>query len=237
MTGVLLLGVHARRWASPGSSSAGIRTRRGRSSSAPSRRGALPVVGDRHRALHPRRRHRRRRDAEPLLRHPRLPHPGDDLRLRRRSTCMLVLRHGISEPPKPGRARSTRRPTARSTRSTSKKDGVPFWPDAAWRDVVFGCADDRRASSLLALRRRAARRSASRPIPSLIDADPRPDWYLLWYFAVLALIPPSLEIVRHPARPRSSSARCSSRPRHLEQGRAQRAAPAVGDRRGRGDRR
>jgi ubiquinol-cytochrome c reductase cytochrome b subunit len=26
-----------------------------------------------------------------------------------------------------------------------------------------------------------------------LSADPRPDWYLLWYFAVLALIPPRIE--------------------------------------------
>ena len=34
---------------------------------------------------------------------------------------------------------------------------------------------------------------ARSPIPTVVMAYPRPDWYFLWYFALLALIPPNIE--------------------------------------------
>lgn len=102
----------------------------------------------------------------------------------------LVLRNGISEPPRRGVVVDPK--TYRQEyEKLLERDGHPFWPDAAWRDVVFGVGVVA-AIALLAWWV-GPPELGKPPDPTIIEAYPRPDWYLLWYFAVLALIPPGLE--------------------------------------------
>jgi ubiquinol-cytochrome c reductase cytochrome b subunit len=102
----------------------------------------------------------------------------------------LVIRHGISEPPAAGRPVEPKTYQAWYARMLHE-DGHPFWPDAAWRDVVFGAIV---VGVVLALAIVVGPpRLGKPPDPTIIEAYPRPDWYLLWYFAVLALIPPQIE--------------------------------------------
>ena len=102
----------------------------------------------------------------------------------------LVLRNGVSEPPAPGRLIDPA--TYRSEyEDMLRKEGVPFWPGAAWRDLVFSVAV---VLAVLLLAWAAGPAGLDHPPdPSLINAHPHPDWYFLWYFAMLALLPHALE--------------------------------------------
>jgi len=110
----------------------------------------------------------------------------------------LVLRHGISEPPTPGQIVDVK--TYKKTyHEELSRTGVPFWPDGMWRDVIFGTAVVIAIALLAYVFGPPA--ISQPPDPSILSADPRPDWYLLWYFAVLALIPPRIEGVFMIAAP------------------------------------
>lgn len=102
----------------------------------------------------------------------------------------LVLRHGISEPPKAGE------PVDPETykekyEAMLKKEGVPFFPDAIWRDAVVTAV---LCLTIVALAICIGPPELGRsPDPTIINAVPRPDWYLMWYFSILALLPHGTE--------------------------------------------
>jgi len=102
----------------------------------------------------------------------------------------LVLHHGISEPPRAGRPVDPRTYRA-EYEAMLQSVGKPFWPDAAWRDVVFGMGVV--TAVVLAAIVFGAPALDQPPDPTVLAADPKPDWYLLWYFGAFALIPPRLE--------------------------------------------
>jgi ubiquinol-cytochrome c reductase cytochrome b subunit len=103
---------------------------------------------------------------------------------------LLVLKVGINEWPMPGRL--VRRSTyVKEYNALTHKDGVPFVPDAVWKDVVFsGCV-------LLALVACAVLFGpfgpSGAPDPTIIQTAPRPDYFFLWLYALLSFLPPAAE--------------------------------------------
>jgi ubiquinol-cytochrome c reductase cytochrome b subunit len=103
---------------------------------------------------------------------------------------LMVLKLGINEWPMPGRI--VKRATyTREYEELVKKDGAPFVPYAVWKDLFFA------AFILLAVAACAVYFGpfgpSGRPDPTIIQTAPKPDYFFLWLYALLSLLPPSLE--------------------------------------------
>ncbi len=102
----------------------------------------------------------------------------------------LVFKNGISDPPVAGQPVEPK--TYRKWYdSMLKEKGVPFWPDAAWRDMLFGLSVVLIVVVLAIFV--GSPKIGAPPDPANIQSNPRPDWYFLWYFALFAVMPNWLE--------------------------------------------
>jgi ubiquinol-cytochrome c reductase cytochrome b subunit len=103
---------------------------------------------------------------------------------------LMVLKLGVNEWPMPGRI--VRRATyLQEYRELTHKDGVPFVPDAIWKDIVFA------AFVLLSIAFCAVYFGpfgpSGQPDPTIIQTAPSPDYFFLWLYALLSYLPPSAE--------------------------------------------
>jgi ubiquinol-cytochrome c reductase cytochrome b subunit len=102
----------------------------------------------------------------------------------------MTLKHGVSDWPMPGRL--VRKSTyEREYHELAEKTGIPFVPDAAWKDAVFA------AAIVLAVMACAFYFGpfgpTGTPDPTIIQTAPKPDFFFLWIYAVLAFLPANLE--------------------------------------------
>src|SRR3981081_421762 len=103
---------------------------------------------------------------------------------------LLVLKLGINEWPMPGRI--VRRATyVREYHELTRRDGIPFVPGAVVKDLFFS------GFILLSIAACAVYFGpfgpSGQPDPTIIQTAPRPDYFFLWLYAVLSLLPPSME--------------------------------------------
>lgn len=103
---------------------------------------------------------------------------------------LMVLKLGINEWPMPGRI--VRRATYESEyHALTKQQGAPFVPYAVWKDLFFA------GFIILAIAACALYFGpfgpSGQPDPTIIQTAPKPDYFFLWLYALLSLLPPSFE--------------------------------------------
>src|SRR5215468_8389477 len=103
---------------------------------------------------------------------------------------LMVLKLGINEWPMPGRI-VKRSSYLSEYHELTKQDGAPFFPYAIWKDMFFA------AFVILAVAACALYFGpfgpTGQPDPTIVQTAPRPDYFFLWLYALLSLLPPSLE--------------------------------------------
>jgi ubiquinol-cytochrome c reductase cytochrome b subunit len=103
---------------------------------------------------------------------------------------LLVLKLGINEWPMPGRL-VRRSDYLEKYHSLTHTDGVPFVPYGVWKDAVFS------GVILLCIAACALYFGpfgpSGQPDPRIIQTAPKPDFFFLWLYALLSLLPPALE--------------------------------------------
>lgn len=101
----------------------------------------------------------------------------------------LVVRQGISARPKPGQPVDP--VTYQAEYDAELKAGEPFFPKDVSRDAIFS------ALTVLVVFGLAVafgpKGPNGHPDPTIVQAEPRPDWEFLPLFALLALSPPEME--------------------------------------------
>ena len=124
----------------------------------------------------------------------------------------MVLKLGINEWPMPGRV-VTRERYLQEYEELTRKDGVPFVPDAFQRDLTAA------GLAVLAVIACAALLGPSGPSgppdPTIVRAVPKPDFFFLWLYAALSLLPRNLEtplILTAPVIGSDCSSSCRSSP-------------------------
>jgi ubiquinol-cytochrome c reductase cytochrome b subunit len=103
---------------------------------------------------------------------------------------LMVLKLGINEWPMPGRI-VNRATYEAQYHAMTRKEGAPFVPYAVWKDMFFA------AFIILAIAACAYYFGpfgpTGQPDPTIIQTAPKPDYFFLWLYALLSLLPPSLE--------------------------------------------
>jgi len=105
---------------------------------------------------------------------------------------LMVLKLGINDWPMPGRL--VRRSTyVQEYEDLTRKDGVPFVPDAVWKDMILASVVIARVLACAAYF--GPYGPSGQPDPTIVQTVPKPDYFFQWLYALLALLPPQMETV------------------------------------------